>query len=458
MISKPWKTVGKIIAVLLALPIILVLVFFLINSIDRAPSPTAIEFQQAWDNRKAVVPAENGYIYFFGFDAATDELPTAVGEKRIQLSKDLVKGIASNKDLFRSEYRMEEAFIPEVKRTFDQCANINITCTETIAKNRARIIEWSQAENIASQRYAQLIAHPHWLELAPMDVNLPIPNLSLVTKVQRLAFIHEFAALEQGNANRFVALLDADLRFWRTVLRDTDMLIIKVMAANAIRNNFLWTNYFLLSLDPSLRTAATPLTVQQPFTEEELSMQRSFIGEWKLTSKAMGSTKSNDFDKLSEQLAYQFLFKKQDSINRSAERFKQLIDAQAVTTPVFEAGFAQQDKPTPTPTTDANQKSELWHPNNAFSYYLTNPYNPVGKILLAVATPAYDNYTIRVRDLEAFRSGLLASIEHMNNTPETHLKHTSPYKTKPFVIDQEKRSITVNGLSQGSQAQLVYAF
>lgn len=456
MISKPWKLVGKILAALLALPFILVLGFILVNSIDRAPSTTAIEFQQAWDNRKAVEAAQNGYIYLAGFDGASDEQPAEVGEKRIQLSKDLVSGIASNKDLFRAEYSFEQAFIPEVKRTFDQCATINKICTDLIQKNKARIIEWSQAENIASERYTTLIAHPQWLELAPMDVNLPIPNFSLVLKAQRLAFIHEFAALEPGNANRFVTLLDTDLRFWRGVLRDTDILITKMIATNAIRNNFLWTNYFLISLDPSARTAAIPLTVQQPFADEELSMQRCFVGEWKLTSKAMGSTESNDFDKLSEQLAYQFLFKKQDSINRSAERFKQLIDAQAVTMPVFEAGFAQQDKPTP--TTDANQKGELWHPDNAFSYYLTNPYNPIGKILLAVATPAYDNYTIRVRDLEAFRSGLLASIEHMNNTPEAHLKHTSPYKTKPFVIDQEKRSITVNGLSQGSQAQLIYAF
>jgi hypothetical protein len=190
------------------------------------------------------------------------------------------------------------------------------------------------------------------------------------------------------------------------------------------------------------------VVVQQAFTTEELSMRRCFIGEWMFTSRAYRVPEDEELEKLSAQLTYRFLFKQQDTVNRSAADFKKLIEAQELPPVEFEADFAAKK----------DQVQQPQAPQNAFSYYVRNPYNPVGKILLAIASPAYDSYAIRAKDLETFRSGLLASIEHMNNASDAEVKYASPYKTKPFVIDQEKRSITVNGLSQGAHAQLIYVF
>lgn len=449
MIGKPWKLFGKTLAALLALLIIIVLVFIAINSIDRSPSPAALELQQAWESRKAVDAAENGYIYLAGFDAATDEEPEVVGKKRIQLSNDIVKGLASNdEDLFRAEYKIEDAFIKEVKAVFDQCATVNKNCIEAVEKNKDRISEWSQAENVINERYAQLIAHPQWLELAPVDLSLPIPNFGLVMKAQRIAFIHKFATLAPGDARLFSELLDADLRFWRTVLRDTDMLIAKMVAVAAIKNNFLWTNYFLLSLDENERAAAIPTVIQTAFVDEELSMRRCFTGEWVFSSKTYAETGEMNNNTLLQRLAYRVLFKKQDTINRSAASFQQLIDEQDIPTAEFEAAFIVKK--------DAKPNRDTQH--SAFSFYILNPYNPVGKILLAVAAPVYDGYVARTRDLEAFRRGLLASIEYMKNATNTDIQYTSLYKTKPFVINQEQRSITVNGLGDSNLPQLVYHY
>jgi len=446
---RPWKILGKIVAALLALFILIVLVFIAINSIDRAPSPTALEFQQAWDNRKAVDDSENGYIYLAGFDAATDEEPEVVGKKRIQLSNDIVKGIASNdQDLFRAEYKIEDAFIKEVKTVFDQCATINKNCIEAVEKNKARIIEWSQAENVIGERYTQLISHSHWLELASLNNSVPFPNYGLVIKAQRFAFIREFAALKSGETASFTELLDKDLLFWRTVLENTDVLIGKMIAITAIKNNFLWTNYFLLSLNQNNRATAVPNVVQKKFTNEELSIHRSFIGEWVFASNGYDGTKKMNSDKFLEKLNYKFLFKKQDTINGLAAALKKLIDEQNVSLAEFESIIAQKKA--------AIEQRDTQY--NWFTYHIMNPYNPVGKILLAVAAPAYDGYSARVKDLEVFRLGLLASIAHMNNEPDARAKYTSPYKTKPFVINQKQRSITVNGLGKDRNAQMIYSY
>lgn len=449
MISRSLKLLGKILAALLALFVLIILVFIAINSIDRPPSPTALEFQQAWGNRKAVDDAENGYIYLAGFDAATDEEPKIVGEKRIQLSNDILKGLASNdQDLFRAEYKIEDAFITEVKTVFDQCSAINKNCIAAVEKNKDRIIEWSQAENVIGKRYSQLIAHPHWLELTPLSASMSLPNYGLVIKAQKFAFIREFAALKPGETADFTELLDKDLRFWRTTLENTDMLIGKMVAVTAIKNNFLWTNYFLLSLNQNDRTSVTPNLVQQKFTDEELSIGRSFVGEWVLASNGYDGIEKINSNKYLEKLSYKYLFKKQDTINETADVLKKLINEQNVSIVEFESIITKKKEAT-------KQKDTKY---NSFIYHIMNPYNPTGKIMLAVATPAYDGYSERVKDLEAFRIGLLASVKYMNNELGANPKYTSPYKTKPFVINQVTRSLTVNGLGKDRHAQMIYSY
>ncbi|MEN0038007.1 MAG: hypothetical protein AAGC78_13115 [Cellvibrio sp.] len=449
MISKLLKLLGKTLAALFVLIIVVVLAFVVINSSDKPPSQTTLEFQQAYDNRKPVNAADNGYIYLAGFDAASDETPEAVGAKRIKFSIDFIKGLESkNKDIFRAEYNPEEAFIKEVKTVFDQCAVINKVCIEEINKNNARIFEWSQAEALIGERYTKLITHSSWLELAPMDMDLPTPTFGLVMKAQRLAFIQELAASGPKNPNRVVELLDKDLQFWRVVLRDTDMLIGKMVAATAIKNNFLWTNQFLLSLDQNERSSVIPSVAQKTFTDEELSLRRSLIGEWIFTSKAYDKPEKMHLDKFPDKLASDLLFKKQDTINRSATTFAKVINEQDISIAEFETTFVA-----PKESNLQNDSKE-----SSLTYFIKNPYNPVGKILLAVAVPAYDNYSARTKDLEAFRRGLLASIEHMNNVPDASTSYISPYKTKPFVINQQERAITVNGLGNGTHGQLIYSY
>lgn len=445
--AGPLKILRNSIVTVVALIMVAIFSVIIINLNDQPPSATALEFAQFWDNRKPVNAADNGYIYAAGFDAASDERPEHVGEKRIQWSNATVKNVAEKRDLFRAEYRPEEAFISEIKMSFDQCKIINKDCISAIESNKARIVEWSEVEHLIGERYTQLIGYQGWLELSPVDINSPIPNFALVLKAQRLAYMREFAALKPGETTHLARFLDTDLRFWRTVLRDTDMLIAKMIATAAIKNNFLWTNYFLLSLNTDERNNVDLDVMAQPFTDRELSMYRSLVGEWRSISSTIYAGNMG-MENGSGKLLYNLFFQKQDTLNRSAESFEKLIAAQDVSLPEFEAIFIANNKK------EDPQKSA----DSAFVYYLANPYNPVGKILLSVAAPAYDNYVVRSKDLEAFRIGLLASIGHMENEADTNGKYTSPYKTKPFMYDQENRSLRVQGLGNYELSHIMYFY
>lgn len=446
VISKPLKLLRNIVVTLIVLVIVLVVAFIAINSKDQPPSETALEFQHAWDNRKPVDAANNGYIYLAGFDAASDEVPDVVGAKRVQLLNDIAKGFAAdNPDLFRAEYNPEDAFIKEVKTAFDQCGKISKDCIEGIEKNKSRIIEWSQAEVLVGERYAQLIAHPHWLELAPVDINLRIPNFGLVMKAQRLAFIRELAALEPDKANRFIELLDADLQFWRMALENTDMLIGKMIAVAAIKNNFSWTNQFLLKLKNTPQPAAILSSLNQPFSDAELSMRRCLIGEWIFAHSLTNPLEGSGIDNVTGKYLLKFSYQKQATLNSHAASLNSVTKELDVPLTNFEEALKGYQ--------------EKRRPEKSFTHYLLHPYNIVGQILGEVAPPSlYTDYVVRTKDLEAFRRGLLISIEYMNNEPDAINKYTSPYKSKPFVINQEARSITVNGLGKDDRSQVVYFY
>lgn len=68
------------------------------------------------------------------------------------------------------------------------------------------------------------------------------------------------------------------------------------------------------------------------------------------------------------------------------------------------------------------------------------------------------SYFARVKDLEAFRLGLLSAIEKRHSPSEQKLKMRSPYTNKPFVVDEQQRSITVTGYGSGRYAQQVYFY
>lgn len=446
VISKPLKLLRNTVVTLVVSIIVLIVAFIVINSKDQPPSEIAIEFQQAWDNRKPVNAADNGYIYLAGFDAASDERPEIIGAKRIQLSNNIVKGLAlNNQDLFRAEYNPEEAFIKEVKTVFDQCATIGKNCIAGIEKNKARIIEWSQAEILVGERYAQLIAHQQWLELAPVDISVPLPHYGLVIRAQRLAFIREFAALKSGETATFAELLDRDLRFWRTVLENTDTLIGKMIAVAAIKNNFLWTNHFLLKLKNNAQSDVVLVSLNQPFADEELSIRRCLIGEWIFAHSITNPLDGSGVDNTTGKFLLRFFYQKQDTLNNLAASLNAIVLALDVPLANFEETLERYQ--------------EKRRPEKSSAHYLRHPYNIAGQIIGDAAPPTlYTDYVVRTKDLEAFRRGLLLSIEQMEPSANKAVHLFSPYKTKPFVLNQEQQSVTVHGLGKDARAQQTYYY
>lgn len=446
MITKPWKLIGNLAIALVVLFIILILGFIVINSKDQPPSATAIEFQQSWDNKKPVDVADNGYIYLLGFDVAENLDPKVVGAERIQWSKEIIHSSTEEFIRFPQAYSDFQKQLPkEIIKLVDLCSQITNDCISNIDKQHELIQQWSQNEAWIINRYQQLIAHKTWLELIEPDIRLPFPSYGDVMKAQRLTFIHAFSNMQTDNSASVAELLDKDLRFWRTMLKDTDMLIGKMIAVAAIKNNFLWTNRILLRLDENARSGTMLTMLNQPFVDEELSMRRCLIGEWSFAHSVINPLDGSGIDNLTGQFFLKFLYQKQDTLNNHAASLNSIVLALDVPLSNFEA------------TLESYQQK--LHPEKPLIHYLQHPYNIAGQIIGDIAPPSlYTDYVVRTKDLEAFRRGLLLSMDYMGFSSSETVPLVSPYETKPFSVNQEQQSVTVNGLGRDARAQQTYYY
>lgn len=442
MLSRSLKILSKFLVVIFSLLIAYVVVVVVINLGDKPPSATAMEFEQAWNKRAAVANENNGYLFLLGFDVAETEDPKAIGLERVEWSKKVIASPTEDHlDFPQPSYNVHEHLPAGLAELVNLCNEVTQDCINAITINKTLIEEWRNNQTWVNDRYRQLIAHSDWLELSALDIRLPLPKYAEVMKAQRLVFISAFAAHSANGKPDLGELLDSDLRFWRIVLKNTDTLIGKMIAAAAIKNNFLWTNYFLL------RDGAIPpsASVYQPLTEEELSMYRCLIGEWKFGASAYKVQFIKSQQEFTEKISFMLLHKQQDTINQMAENMQSLLINLDVPLTEFEAAFLRQI-----------QQSQPQSAPSGIVHYLLHPYNPIGQILTGIATPSYITYAARSKNLEAFRRGLLHTLAVDQNEPMA--AYSSPYQTQPFVVNRENRSVTVIGLGNNAHAQQMYFY
>jgi alpha-ketoglutarate-dependent taurine dioxygenase len=116
-------------------------------------------------------------------------------------------------------------------------------------------------------------------------------------------------------------------------------------------------------------------------------------------------------------------------------------------------------------TRDANRE---WFKDNDLHFSLGFLYNPIGKILVAIATPQNDTYSLRVYDVAAYQRLVNLSYELRRQHIATAdvapflLAHpewsTHPVDGKPFRWNPETAELAVNTLAEHPKDQRFSVF
>ena len=125
-----------------------------------------------------------------------------------------------------------------------------------------------------------MLARGRWFEVVPFLGEGPLPPFGEAFEGQRVQMLELRQAAAAGDAARVRDTLQADLAFWREVLKSSDILISKMIACSAIRNHFFFGNLVLRRMPPALQAEAIPPLWRQPLSTEEKSMFRAMAGEF----------------------------------------------------------------------------------------------------------------------------------------------------------------------------------
>lgn len=458
MLMKLMKLAGWVLAVLLLLLVAVYLVVLGINWNDQLPSTTSIEFQSSYDSRTQIADSENAYIYLMGFDVPEEEDPFEWGVKRIAWTHDedregfSLPGPIVNITALRSKAESDLA---------QACVFPTFDCLQALENEGSLFEQWYQAEYWITDRYIKFTAKEGWYEFGKVDVD-SLPNYVPILHAQRLYLMNLWWQVNDCRKHSYEEMLGRDLRFWRMVLQEKNSLLTKMIAVAAIKNNLHWANEIFSRLSVQELIPTLPSALTDAMTETELSLYNVLVGEW-LFVKGYYDGDEGKNRKLSEMyvsessadIFFVFLFipflKSQNTLNRHAE--------------ILRTTLAKFDKPLnyyPNIVARRDSNAQL----SGYGQYILDPYNIPGRLMMDLHHGIYDNYFLRVSDLEGMRRVLML-ITQMRNAKifpedaESFIAQSSirnPYTDEPFEWDDAAEALVFTGLEPGERGRHMFAY
>ncbi len=462
MATTAWKRMLKwsawLLGGLLLIPIVCYVTLLLINWRDQAPSEAALRLAADYRNRPAVADADNAYVYVMGFPVAPAADPHDAGTRRIAWIRSFQPDAQFPPGDPVATYDGHKSSRSSVGQKFSACTIGSKECVAALEAGDDELRAWIASEQWLLDRYLALAQRPNWLETLPFDTRAPLTFHGMLYDGQKLLLAQAYIEAGQNNAAAVRELLGKDARLWRTVLASSDILITKMIAVASLKRTLLTGNLVLRRLPPELQLAAVPEEWTLPLTNSERSMRRCLTGEWMwaghvfdqtVTSRSFVPTGDGEDDAFEALMGRVWtpLMQPQDAKNRYAEVFIQASEALDVPIDDFPAGLEQ-----------ARAIFDNAHAaNNPFA----NLYNPMGRVLLAIASGAYTSYPPRVADLEGVRRAAVLTTElrarkvaQQNISAALAASQTrTPYTGEPFTWNEKEQAIVFVGLEANERGR-----
>ncbi len=335
--------------------------------LDSSPSPQSLAWQAAFEERRSE-PSES-YLLLLGLDAAAMEQPTQLGRARLDAYQAWTQAgengaLAQPETLPLPFPDNEQLCEPGKPECLARSADGSLNAARLLAENAVLL-----------ERYRL------WLELAPARSQAapggsePLPAYRLLIVANRLLGLQALQLIEQGNPRAALELLQQDIVRLRRQLAEADSLIGKIIVASMLSADLeriaLWHARGLLP-------APAPIA---GLSESERSLLMPMQHEFNGIARLFGNLRRQGLEEHGA-LSMLVLFKPQRSINQALPSYQ------------YPAELSQLP---PDRLAQALAEREPMEPVSPWS----QPNNPIGQILLNIATPAFENYAGRVQDLDA---------------------------------------------------------
>lgn len=441
-----WVYIRWIFFISLALFVSLVL----INAFDEDLRPEA-QAALNWQS-PANMLVDNGFVILLGLDAPINEDALQVGTRRYQeelgryrtLLKTHVEPTISSEpsaDKINSPIDLADAkwkiFYCDYEKK-QSCVDFYRTLTTQ------EVALFYASQRPLEARFNAIKQSKHYTEAMPPMISGYIPKYSNLTAASELARMKAVRLITSGNMDAGVAEFVENATFSRKLMMNANSLVARMIAVAMVQKDMrilseLITQYPAIAVDFN----AQWLPITSTISSFEFSFAKPFQHERNMTLQVMYqlkfqvTKKSNWFNKF---IAY-VIFKQNATVNLFYDWWQVNLD-------LLQAG----------PQNQLEAKREIHKQQQALLGFGYAPYylkNPIGKILVSVATPEYSNYVERQYDLEG-QIQLLAlqiamSRQYLKDeNAESQITslldaYPNPYTGKAMRYDRKKHQIVFEG-------------
>jgi hypothetical protein len=382
----------------------LILAAFAINAFDERPSPQALALSQPPENRYK--PEENIYVALAGFDAPAGQSVVTVGQARIARYNEQV-------DLqLRDPLAVLTADDPLALKfagSTDWCRPQELAFWGSLRGNGSKVAQLTDQNRELYQRYLALFALPGYYETGRPSPMAPYSYVP--TDVRHLFLANVSLRMQTGDDAQTRAALESlrqDIDLWHRMLTGEGAPISKLIATAYLQANFLVLADMIA--DPGVPIPKDMDELLPKIDGSDWDIGESFAAEFRVHAfmyrqlRALSDSHWQPPDSTNAQRVFNRLlspieghfFKLNATENLYAKAVNEL------------AGLAALD-----PSTFSSQRtrSRKWEQDSADFFSLRTIYNPLGKTLVAIAAPAYENYVLRPYDVAALQRLVRLSFE-----------------------------------------------
>lgn len=327
-------------------------------------------------------PESNAYYWIQGFEAPAGQDPQIVGMAHAE---------AISAALLVREQSGRFDVSPPAKgiRLSDEvedvlCKQEDPDCPAQIARSHATIRQGMGDAQVLVGRYRALYNRPFYHDPNPSTFDAPIPSFGALLTIQRLILANAWLDAQAGRIDDAAAALEQDLHWSRRLLGNAQGLIPKMVATALVRQDLHLLAHLLdLGTAPSIEGLVGRLSPLAPVEYDlgpSMRLEFAIAADFFRTLPRVAALSGEDYAPHLPRGAALLPLKVKTTLNRTFASYRGIAQISRLDHRAF-----------------AEQAAAL-HPfePGVWDYVL----NPVGTILLQIATPAFAQYYARLRDLE----------------------------------------------------------
>lgn len=240
------------------------------------------------------------------------------------------------------------------------------SCLERLQERPEQIGRWLEEHAELRQRYLELLPLSDYRSLTSPGPDEPFPAFMALERANRLLALEALQLASQGQAQQAMDLLTGNLAHLRRWLAQSDRLVMKMVLVSLISHDL---ESLAVLYQAGLIGRPPPFA---PLGAEELSMLAPLRHEFAAVAGGLSAQHVDAADEMGKASWQMFwLFKPNMSVNDLLPRYQAALQW-------------------PTVADESSAEPDFWR----------RLRNPIGSILVSVASPDLTRYVARVHDLE----------------------------------------------------------